>query len=181
MHQLRLPKVASTSKPAFSIQDLVNSARELDHNKAEVSLGSAAIENALRYFVRRFFNFLPNSKQLVLFDEYFLFSSFLTFSDIRKVSERILILNADKVEPKLRELFVNDIIRKVIEYRDAWIHGGFVEGVDGIFVLTYFSGSKRVVSVTEGYLLDLDLCFKRFWELFNSFDKALYPGNYPEL
>ncbi|MGA2243157.1 MAG: hypothetical protein ABSH11_14125 [Verrucomicrobiota bacterium] len=145
--------------------EVIATRKQFDQNAKEVIFSALAIEVILKDQITGFF--VSNADKEAIFHETISSSDQFTFAAAKKVFHAILKKTSALSEPEIAEL--NDLLGKVMHYRNAMTHGRIIQETTKL-VLHYYQGEPRNDEISDEYWGKLEGRFKRAHELL---DKAV--------
>jgi hypothetical protein len=161
MKSIKLPKyadlVAKMDGTVYDTEAIRQEFRDYYQNVQEVLIATSTIERTLKGLITTFF--VTEAEKKLLFSQFVVGSDTFTLMQTRRTAIQVLSgINIGK--DKLKDL--DDMLSKIIKYRNALIHG-HPAWVHDKFQLAFFSGSPMTVDITDDYW---DKLHKIFWDCY---------------
>jgi hypothetical protein len=173
--EIRLPShifAQSTDGPVtFEYDTIVAHAAEARRNGNKVILAALYIEREIEHVIGFYLYPPPNvSEQQRFFADHILSSDSLTFSAKRRlvlalVNEKQLLTGESKSQ-------FEQLLKKVMSWRNAFTHGDVVERASGTYLL-YFEGTRRELQLTDAFWDEVVAAFNALGSLIESIKKGL--------
>jgi hypothetical protein len=153
MKELYFPKrvvaISGGNKP-MCLGDAARGCSEANKNGQEVISATLIVERALEDLISYYCIDFEEKDKIRFFSDNILRSNWFSFG--AKKTVYLSIVNKEKFVKGKRKSLLEKLLKRVMSYRNAFVHGDFVHKEDGTYI-NYFEGQK-----TE------DLLDDRFWE-----------------
>lgn len=134
-------------------------------NGGKILYATQSIEQQLESILLIYFMgpFISYSQNREMFENEILQSSALTFSKKKELVSKII--NEKQLLDGKRKSKVQSLLKKIMEWRNAFAHGQVKHNnIKGCFV-RHYSGEQKKLYLTEEYWLEVENCFKECSEL----------------
>jgi len=161
MKEIKLPTrgtIEPTPGKPISIGIAMQNREAATENRKKVIDSSLGIESEIDNIIALYF-FSGRKDLMRFFSDVMLKSSFLGFMNKAKVLKSIFERNSTKQASE-----VNQLLKRVISYRNAFAHGEIIEKSDGTYI-RYFKGEKIEKKLDDTYWTNLEEIFKKSVQL----------------
>lgn len=129
-------------------------------NGGKVLYATTSIEQKLEAILLEYFMgpFIKHDDRRVMFEKEILQSSALSYRAKKELVTKIII--KDNLLPGSKKNAVQNYLKKIMEWRNAFAHGKIQhDNRAGCFV-THYSGEIKTLSLTDEYWDEVERCFK---------------------
>ncbi|HKB59250.1 MAG TPA: hypothetical protein VKC56_04305 [Gallionellaceae bacterium] len=149
----------------FSTEDAAPSLEMARKNGGNILYATTSVEQQLENILMLYFMgpFIKHEERRILFEREILQSSALSYNAKKELVSKILAHNEvvdNKVLNKLQQK-----LKRIMEWRNAFAHGKLIYDADAGCSLQYYSGSAKTLSLTDDLWSEVEECFLECTEL----------------